>query len=124
MKSLIGSTAALVTVGLLAGVVAADPSHKRGSVTPGARVAALTTSSGAEANDAYVTALVKSRLATNSNTRDLRIDVDTKNGVVHLRGEVESSEERDLVELLARNTDAVAMVQNDLIVLDRGIARR
>lgn len=124
MKSLIASVAAPATILLLAGVVAADPSRDRGSVTPAVNVAALTTSSGAEANDAYVTALVKSKLATNTNTRDLRVDVDTKNGVVRLWGEVGSSEERDLVELLARNTEAVAMVQNDLIVLGRGIARR
>lgn len=86
---------------------------------PPSRFASLTQSS-----DASVTERVKSKLATNTNTRDLHIDVDTKNRVVRLRGEVWSSEERDLVELLARNTAAVAMVQNDLVVRDRGMDGR
>lgn len=81
---------------------------------PTTRFAALT-----ENSDASVTERVKSKLATNTNTRALHIVVDTKNRVVTLRGEVWSSEERDLAELLARNTSAVAMVQNDLVVRDR-----
>lgn len=86
---------------------------------PLTRFAAVT-----ESSDASVTERVKSKLATNTNTRDLHIDVNTKNRVVTLRGEVWSSEERDLAELLARNIAAVAMVRNDLIVRDRGMDGR
>ena len=125
MKSFTGGTVALMTVMLLtAAATTADPTRNRGSVSPAARIVAMTTSTATEVSDASVTALVKSKLATNANTRDLHVDVDTKNGVVRLSGEVWSAEERDLVELLARNTEAVAMVQNDLIVLGRGIASR
>lgn len=67
-------------------------------------------------SDETVTAKVKSKLATNANTKDLRIDVDTKNGVVKLSGEVWSATERDLAGLLARNIEAVAMVRNELVV--------
>lgn len=95
------------------GTLADEPasSATRGPIT---RFASLT-----ENSDASVTERVKSKLATNTNTRDLHIVVDTKNRVVTLRGEVWSSEERDLAELLVRNTSAVAMVQNDLVVRDR-----
>ena len=99
--------------------VLADQSASSASQGPTTRFAALT-----ENSDASVTERVKSKLATNTNTRDLRIVVDTKNRVVTLRGEVWSSEERDLAELLARNTSAVAMVQNDLVVRDRSMDRQ
>jgi osmotically-inducible protein OsmY len=126
MKTRTGGASALIAVVLLAEwtVAGAGPSHGRTTASPPsqARLAVATTTT--EHSDALVTALVKSKLATNSNTRELRIDVDTKNGVVRLRGEVWSSEERDLVELLARNTEAVMMVRNDLIVRDRGVAGR
>lgn len=93
--------------------LADDGSYRSPSNGPAARVAA------ADSGDASVTERVRSKLATNTNTRDLHIFVDTKNRVVRLRGEVWSSEERDLAELLARNTAEVAMVQNDLVVRGR-----
>jgi hypothetical protein len=97
----------------------ADQPASSASQGPTTRFASLT-----ENTDASVTERVKSKLATNTNTRDLRIVVDTKNRVVTLRGEVWSSEERDLAELLARNTSSVAMVQNDLVVRDRSMDRQ
>jgi osmotically-inducible protein OsmY len=90
--------------------------------TPSARFASFGDS--AELSDASVTERVRSKLATNTNTRDLHIFVDTKNRVVRLRGEVGSNEERDLAELLARNTEAVAQVRNDLVVRDRSPVTR
>jgi len=117
--------AAMTAMILLAEGAAADqPSRNRSAASQpsSARLAVVTNST--EHNDASVTALVKSKLATNSNTRDLHVDVDTKNGVVRLSGEVWSSEERDLVELLARNTEAVTVVRNDLIVRGRGVVSR
>lgn len=124
MPSFTAGTTLLAVILLAGGAANADPTRNRGSVSPAPRIVAMTTSTADEISDASVTALVKSKLATNANTRDLRVDVDTKNGVVRLRGAVGSAEERDLVELLARNTEAVAMVQNYLIVLGRGIASR
>lgn len=97
----------------------ADEPASSASQGPTSRFASVT-----EASDASVTERVKSKLATNTNTRDLHIVVDTKNRVVRLRGEVWSSEERELAGLLARNTSAVAMVQNDLVVRDRGMEDR
>jgi osmotically-inducible protein OsmY len=73
--------------------------------------------------DAMTTAQVRSKLLANQNTRNLQIRVETRNGVVRLRGQVSSAEERELAALLARNTGDVMLVQNELIVRSGGVAR-
>lgn len=67
-------------------------------------------------NDANLTAKVKSQLLWNANTQGLRIDVDTEDGVVTLRGKVASSAEADLAKLIARNTSGVREVRSELQV--------
>lgn len=67
-------------------------------------------------DDATITASVKTRLLANGNTKGLSINVDTENDVVTLSGKVRSSEERDLAEALAKNTESVARVNNKLTV--------
>ena len=49
-------------------------------------------------SDATTTAVVKSKLVANKNTSGLKINVDTNDNVVTLRGTVESDEVRDLAE--------------------------
>ncbi len=70
--------------------------------------------------DATTTAVVKTKLAANDNTDALQIEVSTKQDVVTLSGAVESSEEKALAELLARNTSGVRSVVNELRV-ERGV---
>lgn len=67
-------------------------------------------------DDATITASVKTRLMANGNTKGLSINVDTEDDVVTLSGKVRSSEERDLAEALAKNTDSVVRVNNKLTV--------
>lgn len=64
--------------------------------------------------DANITAKVKSQLLWNDNTHGLRMNVDTKNGVVTLSGEVASQAEADLAEQIAANTSEVLSVENKL----------
>jgi len=66
--------------------------------------------------DASTSAVVKSKLLANQNTKGLDIKVETRNRVVTLSGHVGSAEERQLAELLARNTENVAEVRNELTV--------
>jgi osmotically-inducible protein OsmY len=73
--------------------------------------------------DAVTTAQVLSKLQANQNTRNLQISVETRNGVVRLRGEVRSAEERELAALLARHTGDVMWVRNELVVRSGGVAR-
>lgn len=66
--------------------------------------------------DANITAKVKSQLLWNSNTSGLSIDVDTRNGKVTLTGDVGSDAEAQLAEQIARNTEDVRSVDNELKV--------
>lgn len=67
-------------------------------------------------DDATTTAAVKTKLLANANTDGLEIDVDTRGDVVTLTGTVGSAEEKQLAEQLARNTDDVKDVRNQLVV--------
>lgn len=66
--------------------------------------------------DANLTAKVKSQLLWNGSISGLDIDVDTRNGVVTLSGDVNSDAEAELAEQIARNTDDVLGVENKLSV--------
>lgn len=71
-------------------------------------------------NDATTTATVKSKLLWNRNTEGLDIKVSTRNGVVTLDGNTSSSAASELAERLARNTDGVRQVENNLNVSGEG----
>jgi|SRR5690554_46431 len=66
--------------------------------------------------DSTTTASIKSKLLWNSETSGLKVNVDTHYGKVTLKGNVESSAEKDLVEKIAENTDGVRSVDNQLMV--------
>lgn len=71
-------------------------------------------------NDATTTATVKSKLLWNRNTEGLDIKVSTRNGLVTLDGHAGSSAASELAERLARNTDGVRQVENNLNVSAEG----
>jgi osmotically-inducible protein OsmY len=71
---------------------------------------------GVFVDDTTTTALVKSKLLANPNTKGLQIDVDTRGDIVTLSGSVESAEEKQLAEQLARNAGDVKDVRNQLVV--------
>ena len=71
-------------------------------------------------NDATTTATVKSKLLWNRNTEGLDIKVSTRDGVVTLDGEANSAASSELAERLARNTDDVRRVENNLNVSGDG----
>ncbi len=68
-------------------------------------------------NDATTTAAIKSKLLWNGETSGLKVNVDTMYGKVTLKGNVNSSAEKDLVEKIAENTDGVRSVDNQLQVV-------
>lgn len=70
-------------------------------------------------DDAGLTATVKAKLIANSNTPARYIDVSTRNGVVTLKGTVETSAQKELAGKLAENTEHVARVDNELTVRQR-----
>jgi len=68
-------------------------------------------------NDATTTAAIKSKLLWNGETSGLKVNVDTLYGKVTLKGHVNSSAEKDLVEKIAENSDGVRSVDNQLEVV-------
>lgn len=64
--------------------------------------------------DATITASVKSRLLWNAGTDDLDVHVDTKNGKVTLTGNADSNTEELLVARIARDTEGVTSVNNEI----------
>ena len=66
--------------------------------------------------DPGITSAVKAKLLADSMVSGLRIDVDTENGVVTLTGKVKSKAEAERAVMLARNTEGVTRVVNNLKV--------
>lgn len=66
--------------------------------------------------DAKIATVVKTRLLLESEVSGTAIKVDVNNGVVTLQGEVDSASERDLAEALAKKSNDVTRVDNQLRV--------
>jgi osmotically-inducible protein OsmY len=71
---------------------------------------------GAAIADAALTSTVKAKLLADGVVKGLNIDVDTKAGVVVLNGTVKSRAEADRAIMLARNTEGVTHVVDNLRV--------
>jgi hyperosmotically inducible protein len=81
-----------------------------------ALVISLTGCERRSATDATVTTTVKNRLAADPTTSAARINVDTSNGVVTLSGAVPTTAEKSEAERIARNTQGVTQVVNNISV--------
>lgn len=66
--------------------------------------------------DATITASIKAKLLTNSNVSGMKVNVDTTNKEVFLRGEAKTMLEKDLIEQIASNTQGVQRVVNEITV--------
>lgn len=64
--------------------------------------------------DAKISTLVKSRLLLESEVSGTSIDVDVENRVVTLKGSVKSESERQMALSIAKNTDDVNLVKDEL----------
>ena len=71
---------------------------------------------GAYVDDSAVTTKVKAKFAEDPTVSAMAIKVDTMKGVVQLSGFAKSNEERMMAERLARGTNGVQSVRNDIIV--------
>ena len=73
-------------------------------------------SAGTYIDDKTITAKVKTALLRDSTVKGSDVDVTTFNGAVQLSGFVESQEQKDRAGELARQTEGVQQVHNNLIV--------
>ena len=71
---------------------------------------------GEHIDDAVITTAVKTRLLEDPLVKGLKIDVDTREGVVFLTGSVTSAKEIDRAVEIARATDHVREVKPNLII--------
>jgi hyperosmotically inducible periplasmic protein len=69
---------------------------------------------GEVVSDSAITAAVKSKMLADTTAPGLKIDVDTKDGVVTLNGTVRTKAEADRAMALARETNGVKRVVNNL----------
>ena len=67
-------------------------------------------------NDEWITTKVRSRFFIDPNVKNMNVDVDTKNGVVTLKGEVQDQAARTAAEAIAKQIDGVKSVKNQLTV--------
>lgn len=89
---------------------------------PGATTSGTTDTSVAAAGkvaDPAITASVKSALAADTNLSALKIDVDTKDGVVTLKGPAPNEAARTRAAELATASKGVVRVENQLTVQNK-----
>ena len=75
-------------------------------------------------SDSSITASVKSALLADKRTQGFDINVDTKEGMVTLRGGADSWSDRNAASAIALNVDGVNKVDNQIKVAARGTEAR
>jgi hyperosmotically inducible protein len=70
--------------------------------------------------DSAITAIVKSELVVDNETSSANINVDTRGGVVTLTGVVTTQANKEQAERIARNTEGVTRVINNITVETNG----
>jgi hypothetical protein len=71
-------------------------------------------------DDSVITAIVKSKLAADNETSSANVNVDTRSGVVTLTGVVTTKANKEQAERIARNTEGVTRVINNITVETNG----
>ncbi len=84
--------------------------------TLGAFACSTTQPPGEQVNDAALTTKVKAKLAADPEINPFKIDVDTDNGMVTLRGRVDEEGDRTEAVKLARQTSGVRGVHDEIQV--------
>ena len=72
---------------------------------------------GQSLEDAWIHTKVVAKLITDSQTPERKINVDVVDGAVTLRGQVDTAEGKSEAERLAKDTDGVKSVKNELKVV-------
>ena len=108
------------TAAILMSLVAAAPLTAGAADTADkAKEQAQTTTQEAKTmvTDSWVTSKTKISLFADERVKGTQVSVDTTNGVVHLRGKVDSAEAKSAAGEIAKGIDGVKSVKNDLQVV-------
>jgi osmotically-inducible protein OsmY len=76
----------------------------------------------ARIDDGRITTMIQARYFLDANVKGRRIDVDTRGGVVTLRGDVASDDERAQALRIARETEGVQRVE-DMLTVNASVER-
>lgn len=79
---------------------------------------------GARVDDAAISAALKTKLVADRAKNLLNVNVDTRDGIVHLKGAVPTERDRMEAERLALATKGVRAVKNDLMVTEGAASPR
>ena len=89
-------------------------------VCVGTSVSMAAQSVGKYIDDATVTASVKAKLTAEKAANFTKISVETSNNVVSLTGQVDSKEQKERAEKIAKQVNGVKRVDNKLEIKSRG----
>jgi len=89
---------------------------EQGAQQMGQGVEHAASNAGQAVSDSAITTKVKSKLAANQGLSSFDIHVETTNGIVTLTGTVDQASARDLAGQVARGTDGVKGVNNNIKV--------
>ena len=95
------------------GVINTEKARERGAEL-GEKAAVATEKVREAVNDAAITGKIKAKMALDDSVKALTIDVTTSGSTVTLRGTVRSTAERDRAVALARETNGVTKVVDEL----------
>ena len=112
-----GRAAGVTNDGNATGTTQADQDRNRGAATTGTTGSVSSDDEPGAGPDATITMKIQAKYAGDDVVRGRNIDVDTENGVVSLKGSVDSRRERDAAEQIARETAGVKRVVNELKVV-------
>lgn len=104
-RTILAGTLSVALMFAAGGVMAQDADHDRHD-----RTATENTDSDQPMSDTWITTKVKSSLLADSDVAGLDVEVETVNGVVHLRGDVDSQAQIDRAVEIARDIDGVTNV--------------
>lgn len=93
---------------------------KQGAQEIGQGIKQGTSETGQFLSDSTITVKIKSKLAANQGLSSFGIHVETNKGVVTLSGSVDDDSERSLAAQVARSTDGVKGVNNNITVKNGG----
>jgi hyperosmotically inducible protein len=86
------------------------------TITPSKSATEAMSRAGEAVGDAAITAKVKTALLADPDVKALRIDVDTKDGVVTLNGTADQQMAADKAVTIAKKIDGVKSVENKLTI--------
>ncbi len=114
------TTTTTTTVASSMDSASATAAMKSAAKEAGGEASAAMTKAGDALEDGVITTKVKTALLADPDVKGLSIDVDTKGGVVTLKGTADKASAMDRAAQIARDTRGVQSVDNQLVVKTSG----